>query len=226
MPFSPPVERWRESTAEIAPPLPPSLVLAVMARESKGVLGLVSSAGARGLMQTKIGVLEGYNKTHKDDPIPESDLTGTSQAAAANQIKLGAYYLDRMARNLHQVDPDRFPYPLRPLTDDQIRFTALAYVAGWGGLSGLLNEAKKAGVPFAFDALASYKPGWGLPDKRWAYARYVLQATREDEGGLPPGSTPSPSSGPSVATAGGAGGLAVLVIVVVAALAFGNRWPS
>lgn len=228
MPFSPPVERWRDTASQVAPPLPPSFVLAVLARESRGVPGVVSKADARGLMQTKIGVLEGYNKAFPEDPISESDLTGTSAKAAQNQIQLGAWYLDGMARKLHQVDPARFPYPLQPITDDQILFSALGYVAGWGGLQGLLKEAGKAGVPFRFEDLEKYKPGWGLPDKRWAYARYVLKATREDQGIAPESiPVPFPPSRPQVSTAGGSGIAGVFVLVLVWSFVFGhNRGPS
>ncbi len=86
---------WRrdaEGQADRYPKLTPELVLAVIARESRGQSGAVGSIGEIGLMQLTRGAWQDYQTATNDVETADFD----SMAEGTLNLRVGAWYLSRM----------------------------------------------------------------------------------------------------------------------------------
>jgi hypothetical protein len=83
-------------------PLPPELVLAVMARESRGNPGVINpSSGASGLMQVMPIALKDYNR-HNSPTISMDYMQLKNDGGARAQIRVGLWILARFWRGAYR----------------------------------------------------------------------------------------------------------------------------
>ncbi len=218
--FAPPVEQWRPLALEESQGVPVDLVLATIARESRGVAGDVgytdtahgytdaeiAACGlpvalrrrALGLMQIAPRTWRSY-VTSTGSQITPCDLAGTSYAAARAQIRIGCAVLRSC---LVWADWRGEPVP----SDAIVLMARLAYARGVDAVRHKLAAAAAAGYPATFEGLEAYAPTWGHPDRPFDGACAILAAYRSGGRARAPSSPRPPASGSgSVAVLAGIG---------------------
>lgn len=223
------VERWRAAARDIGARrgIPEAWILATIRNESRGVPGLPGSSGELGLMQTMPDVITRYNAINLSAQVSRAEMAGTTAHDGAQQIKVGAWYLDHLCRELNKEDPDRFPAPFRAPPDDQILFADLAFAAGRGALNKQRAAAAAAGLPDTFDGLRAAKGP--IPDRKFGHAERCLAWTRADQaqgGELAPARPPQTATAPQPSAGGGAAILAIAAILAFAAAKASGSFSS
>lgn len=144
-------------------PFPPTLILAVMDVESRGIAGLVNpKSGASGLMQVMPGSLDWYNKSHAFK-FTLSDMRSRDNGPA--QIRVGAWILGQFWRTAYAYLAKRMnPVPLEQLAP----ISDLMYAAGGQRIKDLLD---KLPTP-TFEAFcAAYPKSNAIPHPKRVYDR-------------------------------------------------------
>ena len=183
------VERWRQYVLWECKDIPPDLVLAIIAHESGGIPGKISSATTKaneaipgssgpvnhalGLMQCTSSTILWYNNTGKGggEAATYQDMTGQDERGCRQQIRVGCALYAAQVAQLYKFDPVIFPSrsPANA-TPGQLKFALVAYAigGGWGatgpngpGLKPRLIALQNAGKELTFQNLAEYNPLWG-----------------------------------------------------------------
>jgi hypothetical protein len=157
--FSKNVEKWRATAAaQLAAhqiPLPVDLVLAVMARESKGKIGDVNpKSGAAGLMQIMPIALADYNQRNGTQYTMD-DMSATDDAGAVKQIAVGVGTIGHFWKSAYHYMNHR--YGGSPVQIEELaRIADLFYVAGPGGARAKLDTVN----PPLWANVQSAYPNW------------------------------------------------------------------
>ena len=197
------VERWRWAARDAAQrhQVPEGLILATIKNESEGIAGKPGRSGERGLMQVMPSVLASYNRENLARQVSWETMAGKDDAAGADQVAVGTWFIAHLARQLHQVNGRRWPGPEPgPWPDDQILHADLAFAAGFGGMQSHRAAAVRAGYADTFAGLeAAAVAGVGprgktgeliCPPRKFGHARRALAWTRKDQGGEAPAPAP------------------------------------
>lgn len=132
-------------------PFPSDFILAIMQAESGGHPGLVSPAGASGLMQVMPGTLKEYNK-HNKPSISLARLRSKADAAGPDQIRTGLWVIGRYIKTASNYLSSRTnTVPI----GDLIKVSLVMYNAGPGA-----TRAKMDKTDPTYAALASRYPKW------------------------------------------------------------------
>jgi len=201
------VERWRQYVLWECKDIPPDLVLSIINHESGGLPGLKSTGTtaanveisgspgkvnrALGLMQCTSVTVQWYNDKGRGtgEPVTYDDMTGSSERACRQQIRVGCALYAAQVAQLHRFDPSTFPSrSAANATPDQLKFALVAYAIGGGwqadgpdgkGLKPRLIGLQNAGLPLTFQNLASYNPLWGKsPDPERGWINRPIQMAR------------------------------------------------
>lgn len=133
-------------------PLPPELVLAVMDRESAGKLGVISSAGAAGLMQVMPISLKSYNQ-HNTPHYTMADLKSKSPSKAPIQIRVGLWVLARYWKGAYNYLKKKLG---EVSLDDLAKTADFFYAAGPGASRKRLDKVKRP----TFENVKARFPKW------------------------------------------------------------------
>jgi hypothetical protein len=192
--FEPHIEAWRQFAIWESGAVPPDLLLAIVKCESDGVAGQKSKLPSNcadlpqgdgstikicsdlGLTQISPQTAIFFNERAPGPPLTLGDLTGTSERAARQQLRAGAWFLDWTFRELKRTFPKVFTAAdLATATPDQIRLTFAGYGGGIGSAKNKIGEALAQGVPVTWAALTRKWPNWpaarGANNKWAAYTR-------------------------------------------------------
>jgi hypothetical protein len=226
------VERWRPLVLELATDLPPDLVLGIIWHESGGIPGILStgttkaakvptSAGgekkanhAFGLMQVIPRNVAGWNSEHPEDLATWELMSGTSEAAARMQIRLGLWIL---RDSLSWLQRYGFPWPAGALTDDQIKIGLMIYAWGAHNLEPYLAQLQNEGAPVTASEIATRWPDMGAPKN--APVKFSQRVWNKAFGGGVGG----PVSSQPVPTRGNAGAVTAFVLGGLLAWIFSKK---
>jgi hypothetical protein len=167
------VARWSEvASAElvrIKSKLPPSVLLAVWWRESRGTPGQrhLGGGAASGLGQITPIALNFYNLQHATS-IAMADMRGTSENSIALQVRVSAYLLKWNVSQASRWLPDADPR-------DVYLVGLFAYHQGWPAVRRCLEQLQRKGVPLTWANLERYFPeGWQGKANPFRYAEGTL----------------------------------------------------
>lgn len=152
------VDQWRtmvdEELARLNCPLPQSLVIAVMERESRGRVGAKNpTSGASGLMQVMPIALKHYNENHSKK-YNMADLRAKTDNAGRIQIRVGLWILVFFVKAAYRyLKKFMAVVPLNEL----IRTADFFYASGGKRARDRLNLVTP---PPTFDNVKSKFPGW------------------------------------------------------------------
>ena len=199
--FQPHIEAWRQYAIWESGAVPPDLLLAIVKCESDGVAGEKSRKPSNcadlpqgdgttikicsdlGLTQISPQTAIFFNDRAPAPPLTLADLTGTSERAARQQLRAGAWFLDWTFRELKRTFPHVCAAPdLATATPDQIWLSFAGYGGGIGSAKNKISEALAAGVPVTRAAINAKWPNW--PAARGANAKW--SAYRQAQKGSAP----------------------------------------
>lgn len=248
--WPPRVERHRERVQWESRGFQPDLILAIIKKESGGVIGkkagltckpweipttsggMITYNRALGLMQVVPRTIAGYNNRHPDALVYYEQMSGKTEADARIQIRVGCDVLAIEIRNLHNYDGLAFPGTTPNNIDtNQLLCALLGYRMGFGSLTKKLNKLRDRGLALTYANIKNEFPNWGLnPDTgQWIhrpihYTETIWEAALNH--GMTPGAPvdiiPGPDL-PETQIAGPGGGLAVLVAIGIGIALLGSR---
>lgn len=164
------VERWRDSAQTeidaVNAPFPVEYVLAVMQVESQGKPGLISSAGAAGLMQVMPNTCKMYNKNNPSRRVQFDTLKSHAMTDGPAQIRVGLWVMMHYMRLGFQWITKTNPAP--PI-NDIVQISDIMYVAGPGRVYKKFGKLSDR----TFANCVSVDPDWqpfAHPRKVWKYS--------------------------------------------------------
>jgi len=182
------IERLKPLVYDVCKDIPADLILAVIRRESNGVIGRVANSRtklcrqlptrqntkkrvchAMGLMQCVPVVVDDWNKSHAQK-VTVDDMTGKSSADGRIQIKIGCELFRTYLKNLNHYDSRQFPARSPANADsNQLQMSLFAYRMGYGALQKKLDILKREGKPLTYESMLRRFPRWGYDadNDRW-----------------------------------------------------------